>query len=59
MLIFKYVKFVEHLGSCVKRILEKYDESVFNITSNFMRVRFMFEGLEGDQEEPKKRPIRN
>jgi predicted HTH transcriptional regulator len=43
MRIFKDLKLVEHLGSGVKRILEKYDESVFDITPNFMRVTFKFE----------------
>ncbi|HHT97208.1 MAG TPA: HTH domain-containing protein [Clostridiales bacterium] len=43
MRIFKDIQLVEHLGSGVTRILEKYDESVFDITPNFMRVTFMFE----------------
>lgn len=43
MRIFKDIKLVEHLGSGVKRILEVYDESVFNISQNFMRVTFMFD----------------
>jgi predicted HTH transcriptional regulator len=43
MRIFKDVKLVEHLGSGVKRILEVYDESVFNISQNFIRVTFMFD----------------
>ena len=34
---------VEHLGSGIKRILEKYDETIFDITPNFMRVTFRFE----------------
>ena len=42
MRIFKDIQLVEHLGSGVKRILEKYDESVFDIVPNFMRVTFMF-----------------
>lgn len=43
MRIFKDVKLVEHLGSGVKRILEVYDQSVFNISQNFIRVTFMFD----------------
>lgn len=43
MRIFKDIKLVEHLGSGVKRILEVYDESVFNISQNFMRVTFIFD----------------
>ncbi|MBG0764438.1 MAG: putative DNA binding domain-containing protein [Tissierellales bacterium] len=61
MRIFKDVKLVEHLGSGVKRILEVYDESVFNISQNFIRVTFMFDKElinvgENDQETTKKRP---
>ena len=43
MRIFKDIKLVEHLGSGVKRILEAYDESVFDISQNFIRVTFMFD----------------
>lgn len=43
MRIFKDLKLVEHLGSGIKRILEKYDETIFDITPNFMRVTFRFE----------------
>lgn len=43
MRIFKDIKLVEHLGSGVKRILEIYDESVFNISQNFIRVTFIFD----------------
>lgn len=43
MRIFKDVKLVEHLGSGVKRILEVYNQSVFNISQNFIRVTFMFD----------------
>lgn len=30
------------MGSGVKRILEKYDESIFDISPNFMKVTFRF-----------------
>lgn len=47
MRIFKDLKLVEHLGSGIKRILEKYDETIFDITPNFMRVTFKFEENDG------------
>jgi predicted HTH transcriptional regulator len=43
MRIFKDLGFVEHLGSGIPRILEKYDKSVFVFLDNFIRVEFKFE----------------
>lgn len=51
MRIFKDIKLVEHLGSGVKRILKRYDESVFDITPNFIRVTFYFDEWIEDGDE--------
>lgn len=59
MRIFKDVKLVEHLGSGVKRILEKYDESVFDITPNFMRVTFPFDKWENVGENVGENMVKN
>ncbi len=51
MRVFKDVKLVEHLGSGMLRILDKYDQSIFNFIGNFMKVEFDFEGVnEGTNE---------
>lgn len=42
MRVFKDVQLVEHIGSGIPRILKKYDRSIFNFTSNFLRVTFQF-----------------
>jgi predicted HTH transcriptional regulator len=38
--VFKDVKLVEHIGPGIPRILKKYDRSIFNFTTNFLRVIF-------------------
>lgn len=43
MRVFKDVKLVEHLGSGMLRILDKYDKSIFKFIGNFMRVTFVFD----------------
>ncbi len=45
MRIFKDVKLVEQLGSGMLRILKYYDKSIFQITNNFIRVTFKYEGI--------------
>ena len=42
MRIFKDVQLVEHIGSGIPRILKKYDRSIFNFTTNFLRVTFPY-----------------
>lgn len=42
MRVFKDVQLVEHIGSGIPRILKKYDRSIFNFTTNFLRVVFPF-----------------
>jgi len=42
MRVFKDVELVEELGSGIKRILEAYDRSVFEITPSFIVVTFPF-----------------
>ena len=42
MRVFKDVQLVEHIGSGIPRILKKYDRSIFNFTTNFLRVIFPF-----------------
>ena len=42
MRIFKDLGFVEHLGSGIPRILEKYDKSAFVFLENFIKVVFEF-----------------
>ena len=42
MRIFKDVQLVEHIGSGIPRILKKYDRSIFNFTTNFLRVVFPY-----------------
>ena len=42
MRVFKDMHLVEQLGSGMKRILKKYDQSIFTITPNFMKVAFPF-----------------
>jgi len=41
--VFKDLELVEQLGSGMKRIMEVYDESIFEFTPNFMFVTFPFE----------------
>ena len=43
MRVFKDVGLVEHLGSGMSRILEAYDESIFEFSPNFLIVTFPFE----------------
>ena len=43
MRVFKDLDLVEQLGSGMKRIMEVYDESVFEFTDNFMFVTFPIE----------------
>ena len=43
MRVFKDLELVEQLGSGMRRIMEVYDESVFEFTENFMFVTFPFE----------------
>ena len=42
MRVFKDVELVEELGSGMKRILEAYDRSVFEITPSFVVVTFPY-----------------
>ena len=42
MRIFRDVQLVEHIGSGIPRILKKYDRSIFNFTTNFLRVTFPY-----------------
>jgi predicted HTH transcriptional regulator len=43
MRVFKDLDLVEQLGSGMRRIMEAYDESIFEFTDNFMFVTFPFE----------------
>ena len=43
MRVFKDVGLVEHLGSGMSRILDAYDESIFEFTPNFLVVTFPYE----------------
>jgi len=43
MRVFKDLELVEQLGSGMRRIMEVYDESIFEFTPNFMFVTFPFE----------------
>ncbi len=56
MRIFKDVKLVEQLGSGILRILKSYDRSIYEISTNFIRVTFMFdlEQIEGSNNDQKK-----
>ncbi len=42
MRVFRNLKFVEQLGSRVHRILNVYDENIFNISDIFFEVNFIF-----------------
>lgn len=42
MRIFQDLELVEQLGSGMARILSKYEESIFDITENFLVVTFKF-----------------
>ena len=42
MRIFKDVRLVEHIGSGIPRILKKYDQSVFNFSTNFLRITYPY-----------------
>jgi len=42
MRIFKDVRLVEHIGSGIPRILRKYDRSVFNFSTNFLRITYPY-----------------
>ncbi len=42
MRVFKDIGLVEQLGSGMSRILKAYDKSVFDISDNFMVVKFAF-----------------
>ena len=42
MRVFKDLELVEHLGSGIPRILEKYDKSVFYFADSFIRIVFPF-----------------
>ena len=42
MRVFKDIGLVEQLGSGMERILTVYDKSIFDFSSNFMKVTFMF-----------------
>lgn len=41
MRVFKDLDLVEQLGSGIPRILEKYDESIFTFTDNFLKTTFI------------------
>ena len=43
MRVFRDVEMVENLGSGMTRILRAYDRSIFNLTSSFFEVIFMFD----------------
>ena len=43
MRVYKDLRFVEQLGSGIHRILKVYDESIFNISDNFIEISFPFE----------------
>ncbi len=43
MRVFKDLELVEYLGSGIPRILQKYSESAFIITDNFLRIVFPFD----------------
>ena len=42
MRIFKDVRLVEHIGSGIPRILKKYDRSVINFSTNFLRITYPY-----------------
>ena len=49
MRVFKDVDLVEQLGSGMSRILHTYDQSIFDISDNFIRAIFPFtESLDHD-----------
>ena len=43
MRVFRDLQFVEHLGSGIHRILNKYDKDIFKISENFVEICFPFE----------------
>ena len=59
MRVFKDVGLVEHLGSGMSRILKAYDESIFDITPNFLVVTFPFEEGFALPNEPINEPIKS
>ena len=42
MRVYKDLKFVEQLGSGIRRILKVYDESIFKMSDNFLEISFPF-----------------
>ena len=42
MKVFRDLKLVEHMGTGIIRILEKYDPSVFSFSNNFIKVSLPF-----------------
>ncbi len=55
MRIFKDLKFVEHLGSGIPRILEKYSKSAFKITDNFLKITLPVELSKNELKNAKKK----
>ncbi|WP_291483147.1 Fic family protein [Cyclonatronum sp.] len=51
MRIFKDLELVEHLGSGIPRILEKYSKKCFRFTENFLRMTFPNAWLLGEEED--------
>jgi len=51
MRVFKDLELVEHLGSGIPRILQKYERSAFFITDHFIRIIFPFEDNESAHPE--------
>lgn len=49
MRVFKDLDLVEQLGSGIPRILEKYDESIFTFTDNFLKTTFTSSMRLGDK----------
>ena len=54
MRVFRDLELVEHLGSGVPRILEKYDRDTFELFPNFLRIVFPFDG--GSEESKVRTP---
>ena len=42
MRVFKDLEFVEHLGTGIRKILKKYDKSIYNFFPHFIRVSFRY-----------------
>jgi ATP-dependent DNA helicase RecG len=54
MRVLRDIDLIEHLGSGVPRILEKYDREVFHISANYVRITFAYEPDFGSEKTTQK-----